>query len=525
MTRFTAPNDLSALDAQVAWHYTQIATLKAKRNSMVPILRLPNEILSRIFTFYTRDSDSLFDTKWTQISLVCRRWHGLALAERALLLVLNVNKRRWNAALAQIKHSAAPRLAIKVSAFPSAYYPSFIFNESKRIHALEYFSFPILASLSLSSHDNRNFSPGGFSSLPDVLFDGHLPSLRALSLSGIPLPWNRVSNLKALALTNCSNSATSVPSKFDDLLAMIRACPRLCTLRLEGDRDTALPEPSPDGCHSAVDLPLLNDLKIRSTVNFCTVLLESLHFPPTAALTILPYDANISTHFQDILVPITKHMRAAVPTVSLLKIDSACTGMIINERVHLTMSFSTDSTPGPLFGRNDFSVSLSADPHSTIAQHPILLQIIKAAPCASISHMDARSATALWEVSWRATLQLLPALQTVYVAVHYGGVKLLRAFCDISSMYPEERADFPRIRRLHVSFSYPSEDTTELDNFLLELEVYVTLSSEQGTLLDELDLHDPEQVLEMHQWRLERLFHIIDGAGTIMRDGTAYKPV
>ncbi|KAJ6587526.1 hypothetical protein DFH09DRAFT_1307757 [Mycena vulgaris] len=47
---------MNAIDTEIAWHYAQIALLKAKRNSIAPIRSLPNELLSRIITIYTIDS-------------------------------------------------------------------------------------------------------------------------------------------------------------------------------------------------------------------------------------------------------------------------------------------------------------------------------------------------------------------------------------------------------------------------------------------------------------------------------------
>jgi hypothetical protein len=69
---------MSAVDYKIAWHYTEIAVLKAKRNEMAPIFSLPTELL------YAVDSDALFNLKWTGIMYVCRHWRALALAAHAL---------------------------------------------------------------------------------------------------------------------------------------------------------------------------------------------------------------------------------------------------------------------------------------------------------------------------------------------------------------------------------------------------------------------------------------------------------
>ncbi|KAJ7658442.1 hypothetical protein B0H17DRAFT_955289, partial [Mycena rosella] len=57
----------------------QISVLKAERNALPPIHRLPNELLALVLVMYAIESESLSTLKWTKTMLVCRRWYDLAL--------------------------------------------------------------------------------------------------------------------------------------------------------------------------------------------------------------------------------------------------------------------------------------------------------------------------------------------------------------------------------------------------------------------------------------------------------------
>ncbi|KAJ7112114.1 hypothetical protein C8R44DRAFT_582820, partial [Mycena epipterygia] len=66
----------------------QIALLKAKRNSLPPISSLPNELLTRIFTIYAVESDTLGNLEWAKIMYVCHRWHDVVLVAQPLWAVI-----------------------------------------------------------------------------------------------------------------------------------------------------------------------------------------------------------------------------------------------------------------------------------------------------------------------------------------------------------------------------------------------------------------------------------------------------
>ncbi|KAJ7772177.1 hypothetical protein B0H16DRAFT_1305374 [Mycena metata] len=102
------------IDAQIAWYYAQIALLKAKRNSIAPICRLPNELLSRIITIYAIDSGTLFNLRWAKVVMhICWRWYAVALAAQPLWSFIDLSYgERWARFYRQLERSGVAPLTI-----------------------------------------------------------------------------------------------------------------------------------------------------------------------------------------------------------------------------------------------------------------------------------------------------------------------------------------------------------------------------------------------------------------------------
>lgn len=82
---------MEAIDRENISLCGQISALKHPRNTLVPISKLPNELLSRLFFDYARESGSLFDLQWTKLLLVCRRWNSVARQDQPLWSFIKVH--------------------------------------------------------------------------------------------------------------------------------------------------------------------------------------------------------------------------------------------------------------------------------------------------------------------------------------------------------------------------------------------------------------------------------------------------
>ncbi|KAJ7202646.1 hypothetical protein GGX14DRAFT_463123 [Mycena pura] len=524
--------DIGAIDNGVAWHYSKIAALKAKRNSLAPISSLPNELLSRILTIYAVESDSLFDLKWTKIMYVCRHWHALALAAQPLWAFISLDRNGISRVLRQISHSGVSPLTIQIAhlVFDIAFYIGIILTESERIYSLEVageaqhvydfigriqnHSLPILSSLILDLSYKREELPDGFvQALPYIIFDGRLRSLRELSLKAVAFPWRLVSNLEVLCMTDSLDSSSSTPSTLGDLLSVLESCPQLHTLKL----DSVIPTPIPDMHCSPVDLPFLAVLHLRGSIPFCTALLNHILLPATSTLEVIPFGVCVGADIKSILIPIRKHIRApGAPRTSLLEIDSHKLGA--DRYSHYTISFFTKTT----LTHTNPPLSINCHPATENAVRQLLSKVIKTVPFEAITHLDLCLAMEAGEVTWKMMLKLLPALQMVYLQANTGGINFVRV---LTQMETTARKSTPHLRCLHIRFFRPWQGNDRVSELLEPLEEYFRIRRVNANVLQTVEFMDRDGLLSNHKGSLERLFHMMCGAGTIIRDGQEFDPV
>uniref|UniRef100_A0A8H7XUT7 F-box domain-containing protein n=1 Tax=Psilocybe cubensis TaxID=181762 RepID=A0A8H7XUT7_PSICU len=72
----SSTSDQNSTDNAVQAIDREIRELKTRRNDLIPIAKLPPEVLSRVFHIVRQDSRF---TQWVKLSFVCRRWRGVAL--------------------------------------------------------------------------------------------------------------------------------------------------------------------------------------------------------------------------------------------------------------------------------------------------------------------------------------------------------------------------------------------------------------------------------------------------------------
>ncbi|KAK7017671.1 F-box domain-containing protein [Favolaschia claudopus] len=536
------PHSAAEIDAMIKWHYKQIRILKAKRNAIAPIRRLPNELMTRIITIFAVDS-GLFDLKWTRIIFVCRHWHALALAAQPLwaCIDLGLGAKFTTRFFAQIDRSGVAPLSIKISLYRE-YYSDYILDHSARIRELSVDgkancvlglmaklpekSLPILSSLSLGapgSHDD--VSDDVPRSLPEALWDGRLPSLRELHLECIPLPWSMVSGLTALSLTQCPNSFP--PETFSGLLDMLRSCPGLRTLELA----LLCPYPEREQSYTVVDLPSLYRLQLRDPVTRCEGLLNHLRIPPQALIHLLPHGLHAGSDIRELLLPLRKHTRSpGAPTPLMFKID--------RPNGYCTVSFlKTTKLPEPFDHDNlDITLSLNSHPSSEGTLRQMLTKVLKAVPCEGITHLDGRKGYDVGTATWRSIIPLLPALDEVYLQLNKGAVNFVSAMSLHLESIIETNLRPRHIRLLHIQlFRLEGGDTILADllealmqYYLDELQRRRGAGNEYG---DEgfagpeiLEFEDRQYVLTgSHEEILKRVFAL--KMGDIVWNGKIYDPV
>ncbi|KAF7341737.1 F-box domain-containing protein [Mycena sanguinolenta] len=509
------------IDKQIAWHYAQIALLKAKRNAIAPISSLPNELMTRILTIFAVESSALFNLKWTKIIHVCRHWHALALAAHSLWSYIDLScSADFNRPYEQLRRSGVAPLSLKLPLYDE-WRAGIFLPHSERIHKLELrgdakhvievmaklptHNFPILTYLSLDlSYKREDFPVDLVPTVPDALFDGRLSSLRKLKLGSVAFPSRSLGGLTTLSLSQCDDSSTCLPQTFGDLLEMLKSSPRLCSLKLD-----PIAPPTAHQDFPIVDLPELDRLCLYGDAPACAALLNHLHFPPRTKIQIFPYGVRSGMDVRNILVPLRKHVRnPGAEKPLLIHIDRGPS--------HCTIAICHGTAPHNSFDcRSASALSLNSHPSTKSALRQISTKFLKAIP-ESVTHFDACSAFDLREPSWKTMIPLPPALETLFLQVHKGATVFLERETG--------RLTFPHIRRLYIRGLRSAEEDIAT-TVLAVLGTYVKARFANGAPLEMLEIGDPYYRFpgQVGEERLDRMIPLMKG--DILRSGVVYDPV
>ncbi|KAJ7119313.1 hypothetical protein C8R43DRAFT_1112450 [Mycena crocata] len=504
--------EMSSLDAEIEWHYAQIALLKAKRNSLAPISSLPNELLCQIFIIHAVETDTLFNLKWTQIMHVCHRWHDLAMATQPLWAFIQMGYRPDTISrfFKQLDLSGAAPITLKFEAF-EAYYTGSILANSGRIQGLEAHGEAKEVYELIHSLPEADFPILSFLDFDPTY---KLPKLQELTLDSVALPWRSLRGLTSLRLTSCGDS-TSLPHTFDVVLAALGACPHLRTLTLE----KCLPPPLTEQAYPTLDLSGLTWISLRDNATTCAVTLNHLRFPSTTSVHVFPYGVRTGPDVSEVLIPIRKHLRApAAPAPRLVLIEGSVSP---GSSHYMTSLFHETTQP------NHINTSKASCPF-LINSHPlneaelrrIMTKIFKAIPFESITHLDAQ-VTTMSSASWKTALKLLPALEAVYMVQMED---MTASFCgaleQIEQLDPAHQT-FPRIRRFvlrvfsrnRMRAMYGDEEPGEPEDFLAlvltPLQIYLRPAFDNGNALEVLELDDRDRVLMKRERELDEIFSLV----------------
>ncbi|KAJ7838217.1 hypothetical protein B0H14DRAFT_2789957 [Mycena olivaceomarginata] len=413
---------------EIAWHYDQIALLKAEANSHSLILALPTEITSKVFASYAFESGTRLDLRWTQVMLVCRRWYDIALGEPELWATIEISPAMTPAFFnAILSRSGVAPLIFRITSFGPEIFASQLLQQEISAsqllqqvgrlrevdhrgapqsimdftNALPRHRFPALRSLRLA----LDYSHWNTLRVPDAMFDGRAPYLTTLELRYVDAYWDLIHGLTGLSLAK--QSGTSL----DQLLPMLHRSPALTHLNV-GHVTSTEGSPAP---YPVVSLPLLQSLCIEGWVRPCEELLCHLTVPPSAQLS---------------------HLCAvSAPTIRCLQLD--CTS---NSNGFKIITY----TAVPRLGTSDADEALfSITTHPHVHSLPqIIAPILGMLSDRGITHLDPESHAA-------ATLGLPPALEGVYIVPSITAVRVLQALSQLADT---------RLRHIHIAVSRVSGD-------------------------------------------------------------------
>ena len=224
---------ISTVDKGIDTARQFVRSLLTCRNTLVPISRLPPEILAQVFHHIVFEDSPYSRARalgWIKVTHVCQHWRQVALNNSSLwarISGMGCNSTKWisemltragNAPL-DIELSAAAKssLGALLMIFPHLPHTRRLrFNNLSTLHSdsiQEIFSWEAPAL----EHFELTVTPYSDMIFPDlgrnILFKGHSPRLRVFSLSRVVIPWSLVpgqlTQLEMGSSAKCYQSQTS----------------------------------------------------------------------------------------------------------------------------------------------------------------------------------------------------------------------------------------------------------------------------------------------------------------------------
>ncbi|GJE92880.1 hypothetical protein PsYK624_090380 [Phanerochaete sordida] len=270
--------DFASIDAAITKHRSITQRLCTFRNSRVPIWRIPDEILSRIFLFVASDQFyySVYARyTWMQIVYVCMRWHRVCFATHQLWAFVDLGNADRVRALLRLSGNAPLIISQRKPFEPNAL--RLCLAEMSRIR---HFAF--------EPYESLIYPPGGVdhSYLPQIT---GISKVLSLHLNFASPTFARV--FVSSSLTHLRCGTMDPPFSVEEMLAVLDSAPRLLDLELSGALEYIKSLGLPGVVHRSktVALPALRCMALQddSTAGVsCALLLQSLQLPPHVSISL-----------------------------------------------------------------------------------------------------------------------------------------------------------------------------------------------------------------------------------------------
>lgn len=287
----SSADEFLKIEKEERQHHPQIIVdLKARRNSYLPIYKLPVEILLKIFQA-TQDAyidpmtHKFFpdeDLAWIAITYVCRHWRNAALNDSSLWTRPPLRYSEWTAVMLERSRMAGLRMFFD-DRFPFRKHAhsalvAHIWRTieltikwagdrpelDKLFKGLRTAAAPMLRRLEIEGTLYSNFPPR----LPANTLLG-ATKLRHLSLTAVDLNWRShlLSSLTTLSIRRGPNGAGPTPAEFLDILERMPDLKSLCLHQGLPTHDNLVDFTNTK--RERVSLPVLESLSIHSDATEC----------------------------------------------------------------------------------------------------------------------------------------------------------------------------------------------------------------------------------------------------------------
>ncbi|KAI0039415.1 hypothetical protein FA95DRAFT_1026921, partial [Auriscalpium vulgare] len=276
--------------------------LRQKRNSLLPVARLPPEILRDIFTFcsemdHPRIQVRYYHVGWLKVTHVCRNWRNVALAHLGLWTHISYSLGPgWTETFAE-RAQTMPLVAHFNCGYPDDWHFQFLANNLSRMAYLD-------VEIDFTEDVSRVFSTGApllhslkmtvdcSASAPDDLLGRHAPALRNLYFSGeytaMRLTLTIFSHLTILRIVNScwSDGGYNFDKFLNELLDGLQGMRELEELKIkllnEDESGFAAEEAVQQHHRPGVTLAKLSYLKLTLSMRDCMTLIPYVSLPAHA---------------------------------------------------------------------------------------------------------------------------------------------------------------------------------------------------------------------------------------------------
>ena len=284
--------------------------IRSVKNVLVPINRAPPEIVTLIPRCWTKrgaDRDLIILTH------VCKHWREVFIADSSLWTHLDCAHAAKTRVFIERSRSSPLRISLRqYSTVPRLRGNAFrlVLPHISRIaslhiigheHLLKYSTTCFSTPLPLLTDLDIDIRCDSLIALDEKLFNGDLPSLRTLSLSGVipPSPWWSLSKLNTFVLGRVPGSGMSITQ----LLDFFANAPLLCKVELH-----SIPDSSNAPLGRVLSLPGLKNLAIISGQESPSALLDHLSIP-TGAMLRLEFDSRAEDTLRTSLPKTSKNLK------------------------------------------------------------------------------------------------------------------------------------------------------------------------------------------------------------------------
>ncbi|KAF8867854.1 hypothetical protein BD779DRAFT_1604573 [Infundibulicybe gibba] len=291
-----------------------IAAIHHHRNALIPVARLPPEILTRILVLHAQMelSDRYLDGVITSI-LVCKRWWQVGMGCPELWSYIRCISRPTMAWLEMmLERSRMAPLSFEVGVSSELAFPELEANMmtlvAKNLHRCKSLSIYPFSSQNLYSFFRHSthpapllqhlkmagLQPGGLFAFPPDFLHGRAPNLRHVQLNTCShIPWHSALFTDLIYLEVCGWIGLGAPdeSSVEMLLRALARMPTLEVLFLSSCFSRTMPSTR---VVTHVHLPNLRMFRITGTLDDCACFLGQITVNPTAAVRVNIRSPSIS---------------------------------------------------------------------------------------------------------------------------------------------------------------------------------------------------------------------------------------